>query len=264
MTDFDDKPYDDSLFEEFNTDDENTQIFDDYEEEVVDAKPPKRHKSGKGKSNIVVTVGILIVFFLIAVIGFIVFNGLIFPQKTAASMQDAVELNAKNTATSIAITAAAGKQSILATQASIAKKTQNPTETEISEVVIEEPKGIPTSTQEKSSPTNTLVPKVSETISPQKALDVDPAAHTATIAALLTLSAGGGQKPSSSTSEALVVQEEAMTSTAKVLATTSAASTALPDTGVIDNLGLPGLLGGAVLLLGVIFLTRRLRNTKIK
>jgi LPXTG-motif cell wall-anchored protein len=39
-----------------------------------------------------------------------------------------------------------------------------------------------------------------------------------------------------------------------------ATSTALPTTGFADEVGIPGLLGMAVLLIAVIFLARRLRS----
>lgn len=69
-------------------------------------------------------------------------------------------------------------------------------------------------------PTNTTVPTQ------------DP--RTATVAALLTQAAGQS--------------------------TLAATSTALPDTGFVEDVGIPGLLGMAVLLVAVIFLARRLRT----
>lgn len=61
----------------------------------------------------------------------------------------------------------------------------------------------------------------------------DPAARTATVAAFQTQVAQGTQ--------------------------TTGTSTALPQTGFADDIGLPGLLGAAAILLLVIFLARRLR-----
>jgi LPXTG-motif cell wall-anchored protein len=79
----------------------------------------------------------------------------------------------------------------------------------------------PTSTPVVAVPTNTLIPTQ------------DP--RTATVAALLT-QAAEAQK------------------------TVVPTSTALPTTGFADEVGIPGLLGMAVLLVAVIFLARRFRS----
>ena len=46
------------------------------------------------------------------------------------------------------------------------------------------------------------------------------------------------------------------------LATTQAASTALPETGFVDEVGIPGLLALAAIFVVVIFLVRRLRTAR--
>ena len=90
--------------------------------------------------------------------------------------------------------------------------------------------------------TKTQVPTATSTAKPNTATPVlavatntsvpsaDP--RTATVAALLTQAA----------------------------ASTQVTSTALPTTGFADQVGLPGMLGAAVLLVVVIFLARRLRS----
>jgi LPXTG-motif cell wall-anchored protein len=70
-------------------------------------------------------------------------------------------------------------------------------------------------------------------------------ARTATVSALLTLAAGGGTTPNAT--------QASQTAAAKT-------PTALPTTGFADDVGLPGLLGVALLLVTVIVLTRRLRT----
>ena len=83
-------------------------------------------------------------------------------------------------------------------------------------------------------PTNTPTPLLAvaaESEETQEAIGGDLYARTQTVAALLTQAASGGQTT----------------------------TTALPTTGFADDVGLPGLLGLAILLIGVIFLARRLR-----
>jgi len=61
--------------------------------------------------------------------------------------------------------------------------------------------------------------------------------------------------PKSATVAAILTQTEAANMTATFLATT----TALPKTGFVEDVGIPGLLGITIALLVVIFLVRRLR-----
>ncbi len=90
----------------------------------------------------------------------------------------------------------------------------------------------PTVTTIPSTPTHTATPVVAVPTNTAAAV-VDP--RTATVAALLTQAAAAGTQP--------------------VVPT----STALPSTGFVEDFGIPGLLGMAVLLIAVIFLARRLR-----
>lgn len=83
-------------------------------------------------------------------------------------------------------------------------------------------------------PTNTPGPELAadaDSEGTQEPIGGDLFARTQTVAALLTQAAGGGQTT----------------------------TTALPTTGFADDVGLPGLLGLAILLIAVIVLARRLR-----
>jgi LPXTG-motif cell wall-anchored protein len=97
-----------------------------------------------------------------------------------------------------------------------------------------------TSTPEPTNtlpPTNTaVVVQATNTPEPQLGGAIDP--RTATVSALLTQAAD-----------------------AKLTTTVLPTSTALPSTGFMDEMGVPGLLGMTVLLVVVIFLVRRLRAT---
>jgi len=98
----------------------------------------------------------------------------------------------------------------------------------------------PTPTEVVVEPTATSTPVVVEAteVVSTAAATQDP--RTATVAALLT-QAAEAQATSAATSAAV------------------ATATALPTTGFADEVGIPGLFGMAVVLLVVIFLTRRLR-----
>lgn len=93
----------------------------------------------------------------------------------------------------------------------------------------------PTITNTPLPPTATLTPTPVVAVPTNTSVVAEVGARTATVSALLT--------------EAAVAQ--------KTLVPTS---TALPSTGFADDVGLPGLLGFAVLLITVIFLARRLRT----
>ena len=83
-------------------------------------------------------------------------------------------------------------------------------------------------------PTDTPTPEISaeeEIEGTEISVGGDLYARTQTVAALLTQAAAGGQTT----------------------------TTALPTTGFADDVGLPGLLGLTILLIGIIFLARRLR-----
>lgn len=96
-----------------------------------------------------------------------------------------------------------------------------------------------TATSAPQSPTPTRTPVVAPTDTPAAGSgageeeDVDP--RTATVAALFTQQAAGAL-------------------------TTTPVSTSLPDTGFMDNAGIPGLVALAASLVLVIFLARRLRT----
>jgi hypothetical protein len=102
-------------------------------------------------------------------------------------------------------------------------------------------KAIPTNTltptQVIAVPTNTPAP-TETTIAGQ----IGDAERTATVSAFLTS-----------------VAESTSTAAGTPAATQGATSTALPSTGIMDNVGLPGMLAAAVLLIIILFVARRIR-----
>jgi LPXTG-motif cell wall-anchored protein len=150
----------------------------------------------------------------------------ILPGRNSARLEQAAQVNAQNTATSVAAT----NNAVLETQLA------RPTET------------LPPTATLEASFTPVLVistdtPIPSATTTQQEGIGAAPedlAGRTATLAALLTQAA-----------RTATITPDPRTGTKTV--------TALPQTGFADQVGLPGLVGMALLLIIVVFLVRRLR-----
>lgn len=82
-----------------------------------------------------------------------------------------------------------------------------------------------------------------------------PTSSPTPVVALPTRTSAALDDPRTATVSALLTQAAAVTALP-----TSTASTALPSTGFVEDVGIPGLLGMAALLIAVIFLARRLRT----
>ena len=202
-------------------------IFDEFEEEPM--PEPEQDPGGKkpaGNRTFIIVAGALGAIFLLALIALIVYAVIIVPQRNASRLEQAAQINAQNTATSVAATNFVFAQQLALTpsETPVPEDTEAPTPTSVVVFATDTPQA-----------TEELV----------LAADSELNARTATVAALLTMAAGG-------------------TSPADLTATSgagtpSASPTALPTTGFADEVGLPGILGLAVLLFGVIILARRLR-----
>ena len=214
MTDFDD-----NIFDEFE--DEEEELLPEIEE-VEEEKKPARNKT------FIIAIGVLGAIFVLALIALVVFATIIIPQRNAARQEQAAQINAYNTATSVAATEALVSQQLELTAAAeeVPAATMEPSPTSVVVFATDTPAPLPTATLEAELAADELN------------------ARTATVAALLTMAAGGTSPAD-------------LTSTATAGAGTTA--TALPTTGFAEDVGLPGLFGLAVLLFGVILLARRLR-----
>ncbi len=206
-------------------------IFDEFEEEPI--PEPEQEPGGKkpgGNRTFVIVAGALGAIFILALILLIVFTVIIGPQRNAARLEQAAQINAQNTATSVAATELVFAQQLALTpsETPVPEDTEAPTPTAVVVFATETPEG-----------------GAESALEPAIAADSELNARTATVAALLTMAAGG-------TSPADLTATSAA-------GTPAASPTALPTTGFADEVGLPGLLGVAVLLFGVIFLARRLR-----
>ncbi len=94
-------------------------------------------------------------------------------------------------------------------------------------------------------PTSTNTPVVAEATATPLPDTPTPEPITATVAAAYTQAA---------------LMEKTLVPTAEGISTAFAAVTAVPDTGFIDDVGLPGMVIMAAVLMAVIFLARRLRS----
>lgn len=222
--------------------------MNDVEQELGEEKPPEKNQN---RTFLIVagTLAGIVVLALLCIGGLALFRYL--PNQRAT--QNAAATNdAQSTAKALAITQTAAVPT--ATMTSLLTYTQTNT-----------PK--PTNTPR---PTNTPIVILEATTSPT----FDPAA--ATRSALLTqiaathvamTQAGPSQITATPTRTALVVSKTATpTRTALVVSATKTATphrptaTALPTTGIADELGTPGLIIAAFVLLAIIFLARRLRT----
>lgn len=211
---------------DFNNDD----LFEGFEEETPQQQPaggPER-KSGGGNRTFVTVLGIIALVFVLAIIGVIVTATVIMPQRNAARMQQAAEINAQNTLTAMAATNQAFDIA-----------------------------------QTLSAPTATVMPSATSQPSPTFVVVFASETPTATeaVGGAGTQAPGAAAAPNELLSRTQTVAA-LLTQAAQGLPTQAAApgtTTALPTTGFADEVGLPGMLGLAVLLVGVIFLARRLR-----
>jgi len=185
--------------------------------------PPEPPKPSGNKTFLVV-VGLIVAVFVIALVGLVLLAPKILASQKSAYLQQAAEINAANTATSVYATQQAFAEALALTPTATLEPTLAP-----------EPSATPVLAMPTEEPT-AEPPAISE----DEAL-----AFTATVAALLTEQAGG-VGGGVGTAEPTVAP----------------AATALPNTGLMDDLGqfgLAGTLGLAALLVVIIVIARRLR-----
>lgn len=178
-------------------------------EEFIEEPAPRRSSN----RNFYVAVGILGFLTIASLVVMVIVATTIVPAQNAQRAQQAAQIYAANTATSIAATERAATEQFLLTPSATPIPTNTP---------------VPTSTPvvAMGSPT------------PEQSLSPEDAAHTATIAAMLTQGAISGS------------------GTPAVTVTPGG----LPSTGIGDgDISIPMLVGLAVLFVAIIFFVRKLR-----
>lgn len=109
------------------------------------------------------------------------------------------------------------------------------------------------------TPSNTPSPTLTPTTTPTQVV-VQPSNTPAPTDAAGGGGSGGGSDATPSDPRTATVAA-LLTQAAGTSVPLTPVATALPDTGFVDDIGLPGLLGAALLLLVVIIVVRRLRNS---
>lgn len=200
-------------------------IFEGFDEETL--AEPEEPKQPSNNRAFIIVLGVIGGIFLLALIAMAVIAAFYLPSRNAARQEQAAEINAANTATALAATATqvAFAQQELASTATLAPSATLPPS--------------PTAVIVQATATEVIAAAAAETEEPAEgALSKDLLSRTQTVAALLTQAAQGYP-------------------TAAAGAGTS--PTALPQTGFADEVGLPGLVGMAALLVVVIIVIRRMR-----
>lgn len=244
-------------FDQFPPEDDNeSNQYDDFRDQYDDERPadegvPKA-RSGRTFLTIVGVIGAVVVLSVIAlVIYFFVSKG----QLTNRFQEQAAQINAENTATAMAATQESVQELARMTEKAMLPPTWTPT--------LAATKALPATATPR--PTNTTAPT-------STAISSDDS--TATAVAFLTQSvAGSGSGSGTQIAQVTAVQTTQITqaTTAQTTQATQAlrtptatktsfqTPTALPATGFADDVGLPGMLGLAVVLIAVVFLARRIR-----
>jgi hypothetical protein len=188
-------------------------------------EPPRR----SGSRSFVVVAGILGGIMLLALVGLVVWTLVIRPQQLAAATEEPGLTSAQQTGTAIA-------------HALQATSTASPTFTATSTRT-------PTPTRTPAPPTATNTPVTPLFSSTPGGPTAEPAGATQTVETLLT--------------QAAMAQTAAVTGAPTETFTPTVTASALPQTGIADGPGGPGILiAMAALLLLVIIGARRLRNAE--
>ena len=200
--------------------------YNDSEFEGFEEAPPPGEPRGPSNRSFYVVVGILGAIFLISLLALVLVVMNRQPKLASERQDQAAVINAQNTVTAQAATKIAYvqlQQQLQPTATKEIAKVLNTTIASPTPVVIYN--------------TDTPTPLVSAT-SEAVGIGGVPMSHTQTVAALLTLAAQG-QTPNP---------------------TSAANATALPETGLMEDLGVPGMVGLAAVLIAIIFMVRRLRQ----
>ncbi|MEN4011961.1 MAG: hypothetical protein AB1453_15060 [Chloroflexota bacterium] len=207
-----------------NIDNNNSNLddnqFNEFKEDYQEEPLPEEESGQKSNRTFWVVVGVIAGLFVLAVVAVIVF---VFINRNRAAdgyTDQAAQINAQNTAIAQQSTNIAAQEIQRLTEKAIMPPTWTPTA-----VVV-----IATSTP-LATPTSAVM------------AEGDSAARTATVAAFLTAVAQGSPTVPATPGAGTIVPT----------------STALPDTGFMDEVGLPGMFGVALALILVMLIVRRLR-----
>ncbi len=198
-------------------------LMDDFDLDDMELDDEDQPEEGSNRTFLLVA-GILGAILILSLVCIAVYAMVFLPRSRGAQSTEIAQINAQNTEVAELSAMTAEAQSWTAT----------PTLT---------------NTPEPASPTPSNTPVVAPTDTPEGATGEDVEAGGAE-----TGQDGAPADPRTATVAALFTQQ------AENQLTITPLSNELPDTGIMDNLGIPGLVALAGSLVLVIFLARRLRN----
>ena len=197
--------------------------------------PPEKKPSNR---NFIIALGVIGAVFVLITIALVVVAVFVLPGQNKARQEASLQTLTANQSTAQVATAQVA--------------------TEQARKIIMPPGNTPSPTATSAQPT--ITPVLPSTNTPTKANPSSLATATANPNAIVTATAtatvvADGQKATLSAQQTLLAGTRAST----VIAT----STALPNTGFADEVGLPALLGLGAAMILVIFLVRRLRASVV-
>lgn len=212
-------------------DDKKPPLFQDDNTETeyaTDEEPEEEQEEGESGNRTFIILGIIIgIFFLCTLIAGGVYALVVLPGQQAARQEAQATVEAVNTQAAIAVA-----------------QTQ--------EVLNYTPTLPPTETP-------TLTPTVTPLLAGQA-----QATETPGVGIVARDESADATATAAADQAAMATQASSLQLTATAMPTPLASPTALSDTGFADNVGVPGLMIGTIILVAVIFLARRLREAPSK
>ncbi len=217
---------------QFNDQDDDLFNSDDFSVEPEGGEDEPQGKAPKGNRTFTTVLAVLGGLLMLIIVALVLVWVFVQGPRRAAQDSDAAQINAQNTIQAAAATTQAALSFALA-------ETETPAAALPTETPLPSPTLVVVFASDTPTPEPTEDAAKAALAAADEGVDDPSAARTATVAALLTQAAQGYG--------------------AGTLAA-AGSPTALPTTGFADEVGLPGLLGVAVLMVGIIFLARRLRS----
>jgi hypothetical protein len=213
-------------FDDDDDDDKKPPLFQDDDTETeygAEEEPEDEQEEGESGNRTFIILGIIIgIFFLCTLIAGGVYALVVLPGQQAARQGAQATVEAVNTQAAIAVA----------------------------------------QTQEVLNYTPTLPPTETPTLTPTVTplLAGGQATETPGVGVVARDEAADATATAVADQGAMATQAASLQLTATAMPTPLASPTALSDTGFADNVGLPGLIVGTIILVAVIFLARRLRE----
>jgi LPXTG-motif cell wall-anchored protein len=220
-----------------------------------DTPPPEE----SGNRTFLIVAGILGAITIIALVCIVAYAMFYLPRRQSQQETQVAELNAQNTAMALAIQQTAQAAAITPTPTkSEEQKQAQEYKVEQGETPASIAKKFGVDVQDLLRLNNLNNPDV---ILPVGAIIFIPKVQSTPTSSPTPLLAVPTDTPVPTTDPRTATVAALLTQAASAQLTPGPTTTALPSTGFADQVGIPGLVGMAILLIAVIFLARRLRTT---